>query len=79
MAIQLDTQLIYIMICSVFLCASDSLFFLFSMENQRRRPNDGARRISQMMPLIDENVPLIETIDLDITWWTNHRAGIRRN
>ena len=26
-----------------------------------------------MMPLIDENVPLIEKIDLDITWWEDER------
>ena len=77
MAIQLNTQLFYIMICSVFYV--HLTLFLFSMENRRRRPNDGARRIPQMMPLIDENVPLIETIDLDITWLTNQRAGIRRD
>ena len=43
---------------------------------------DGARRIPRM-PLIDENVPPIEKVDLAITWWENehlrnmHLAAMR--
>ena len=43
------------------------------MENGHCRRKFGARRIPRMMPLIDDNVPLIEEVDLDITWWEDER------
>jgi hypothetical protein len=44
------------------------------MENGRRRHKFGARRLGiPMMPLIDENVPPIEKVDLAITWWEDER------
>ena len=43
------------------------------MENGRSRRKFGGRRILRMMPLIDDNVPLIEKANLDITWWEDER------